>query len=133
MVALASDGQVDPAAAGGIILGLCMSYASGAGVKVLVADHPDQVFVGQLAAAQIDARAELFQTCDIVATAGNTTYLTSRQELDGSSESTNATAQLRILEIVRRPNNAFGANVEVRFRINEHAFTAAQANSPVGI
>lgn len=133
LVNLASDGQVDPAAAGGLILGVCLSYASGAGVEILVADHPDQLIVGQVAASEVDAQTDVGNTVDILATAGNSSYRASRQEVDGSSLSGSATAQLRILGISGRPNNALGEFVEVVCAINEHQFGPAQANAGVGV
>jgi hypothetical protein len=121
LVALASDGQVDPAATGAEILGLCLTYASAAGQEVLVADHPDQLISGQADETELDAQTDVGNMCDIVATAGDSTYKTSRQEVD-SSTVVATTAQLQILGIERRPNNALGTNVEVVCRINEHQF-----------
>lgn len=132
-VTAAADGQVDPATAGSLLLGLAMNYAAAAGDVLQVADHPDQVFVGQVAAAEYDNADDMFTTADILATAGNSTYKASRQEIDGASLSTSATAQLRVIGIIPRPNNAVGANVELKCRINEHSFTAAQDETPVGI
>ena len=133
LVNLAADGQVDPAVAGGLILGVCLSYASASGQKILVADHPDQLIVGQVAAAEVDVQGDVNSTCDILATAGSSTYLLSRHEVDGSTLSTSATAQLRVLALSPAVNNAFGANCEVVCAINEHQFGPAQANAGVGV
>lgn len=123
---LASDGQVDPAAAGALIIGVCLSYASGSGAEVLVADHPDQLVAGQADETELDAQTDIGNMCDIVATAANTTYLASRQEVDSSTVGTGA-AQLQILRIERRADNALGTNVDVICRINEHALSGAIA------
>lgn len=133
LVTLASDGQVDPATAGSLVLGVCLSYCSASGQECLVADHPDQLIVGQVAAGQIDAQTDLGNCADITATAGNSTYKMSRQVVDGSSQSGSATAQLRILDYTRRAKNDLGSYVEVVCAINEHQFGPAQANAGVGV
>ena len=66
LVNLAADGQVDAAAAGGLILGLCLSYASAAGAQILVADHPDQLITGQVAASEVDVQGDVNSTADII-------------------------------------------------------------------
>lgn len=132
LVNLASDGAVDAAAAGGLILGLALSYAT-VGQELLVADHPDQKIVGQCDESEIDAQTDIGNTADIVATAGNSTYKASRMEVDSSTQSSSATAQLRILGIERSPLNALGTNVVVVCAINEHQFGPAQANAGVGV
>lgn len=118
LVAIAADGQVDPVAAGAEILGVCLSYASAAGAVIMVADHPDQLISAQGDEAELDAQTDIGQCCDILATAGNSTYKTSRQEVDSSS--VGSAAQLQILRISTRQGNAGGANAEVVCRIHEH-------------
>lgn len=131
-VKMVNDGKVAVAAAGDLLLGVIANYVVSGGTA-LVYDHPDQVFVGQLAGSEIDQQTDLFNAVDILATAGDATYKVSRHELDGSTQSGSATAQVRLLAIENTPNNALGLNVAVTFRINEHFFTAAQANSPIGV
>jgi hypothetical protein len=126
LVALASDGQVDPAAAGALILGVCLSYASAAGEKILVADDPQQMVSVQADETEIDAQTDIGNNCDIVATAADSTYKTSRQELDSSDVKTGS-AQLQILRLEPSIKNAFGANATVICRINEHQFGNAVA------
>lgn len=133
LLTLASDGQVDPATAGSIILGVCMSYQATAGQPVLVADHPDQLICGQVASTQIDAQTDIGNTMDILATAGSSAYKLSRQEADASTQSSSATAQLRLLSVEPQVGNAFGDNVDCVFAINEHQFGPAQANAGVGV
>lgn len=126
LVALASDGKVDPVSAGGEILGLCMSYASADGQSVSVADHPDQLLFGQASGSEIDAQTDVGQMYDIVATAGNSTYKTSRQEINSASGQ-DASAQLQLIGIDERSNNALGANVVAIVRINEHQYGDSNA------
>lgn len=118
-VKLASDGQVDAAAAGDTLLGVAANYASGAGVELMVWDDPEQSFVGQADETELDAQTDIGNNCDIVATAGSSTYKTSRMEVDSSTVGA-AAAQVTILGIERRPDNAFGGFCDVVFRINEH-------------
>jgi hypothetical protein len=126
IVALASDGQVDPVSTGdNKALGVCLSYAAAAGDKILVADHPDQLFVGQADETELDAQTDIGQTCDITATGGNSTYKTSRMEVDSST--VGSSKQLIILGIERRPDNALGAQADVIVRINKHQLEASFA------
>lgn len=120
MVALASDGQVDPGAATGSLLGLCLSYASAAGQDILVADHPDQLFSAQCDESDFNAQTDVGNTAGIVATAGSSTYKTSRQELDSSDIAQGSSQALMVLALDRTVNNAFGAQAKAIVRINEH-------------
>lgn len=128
-VALASDGQVDPVAAGDgtRCLGVAASYASAAGEDLMVFDHPDQKFVGQADATQIDAQTDIGNTCNFITTAGNSAFQMSRMELDAADIGTTVTAQTRVLGIEEGPSNALGAQVKVVFKINQHELTAGQA------
>ena len=109
------------------MLGLCLSYASAAGQQILVADHPDQQLSAQGDEAEFDAQTDIGQQCDLLATAGSSTYKVSRQELDSSNIGTGDGFQ--ILSIERSVNNAFGANCQVIVRINEHQL--AQGGSDI--
>lgn len=120
LVTLSSDGKCDPCAAGTIVLGVCMTYAAADLAEILVADHPDQMVIGQVAAAEVDAQTDIGQVCDIVATAGDATYKTSRQEVDGSTLAGGSSAQLMLLGIEERPGNALGSFVKVICKISEH-------------
>lgn len=124
-VALAADGMVDPAAAGAAMLGVALSYASGVGVEVLVADDPDQMFQVQASATEVDAQTDIGQEYDVLATAGSATYKISRHELDSASAAD--PAGLRLLAIDERPDNALGANVDCVVMINEHQLKVTAA------
>ncbi len=122
-VVLSSDGKVDPATAGDgtELLGIAASYAAADLAEVLVWDHPDQMFVVQADETEISSVDLVGNCANIVATAGNSTYKTSRMELDSSdAASNNPTAQLKILGIDRRPDNAYGEFVDVIVAINQH-------------
>lgn len=90
----------------------------------VVADDPQTVFEiqedadgGALAATDVGLNA------DIVVGSGNTTTGLSGMELD-TSDKKSATAQLRILGFVQRPDNVIGANAKVLVKINEHELSS---------
>lgn len=116
---LASDGQVDPATAGSKIVGICLSYAAAAGDKVLVSVDPTQLYSVQADETEISAQTLIGNVADIVATAGNSTFKQSRQELDSSVANSGGTQQLLIVALDPSTNNAFGAQARVLVRINE--------------
>ena len=117
-VRLASDGQLDAVAAGETILGLALNYAT-VGEDVLVSYDPDQLYVGQADETEIDAQTDVGNVFDVVATADNTTYKTSRMEIDSSTVST-SDGQLLLLGLEKRPDNAFGGFCDCIVKINEH-------------
>lgn len=87
---------------------------------VYVADDPDLVFEvqedsvgGALAATNIDNNA------DIVVGSGSAYTGRSGMELDSSSATT-STAQLRVIRLVPREDNAIGTNAKWEVMINEH-------------
>jgi hypothetical protein len=124
-VRLASDGQVDAAAAGETLIGVALQYAT-VGQDVMVSDDPDQRYVAQADEAELDAQTDVGQSVDIVATAGNSTYKTSRQEIDSSTAGTSS-GQLLILALNTRPDLTGGANMEAICKINELQFVASFA------
>ena len=124
-VRMASDGQLDAVAAGETILGLSLGYAT-VGQAILVSDAPEQRYVGQADETELDAQTDIGNNCDVVATADNTTYKTSRMEIDSSTVTAGA-AQLTILGLEQRPDNAFGEFASVIVRIAEHQITGVDA------
>jgi len=118
-VTLQSDGKVDPSTAGQDIFGVALTYADADGNKVRVSTDPDQLYIGQADEADIDLQTDIGNNCDVLATAGNTTYKASRMEIDSSTIAA-ATAQVTVLGIEPKDDNAFGAQVKVICRINEH-------------
>lgn len=125
---LKNDGTVERAAAGDALIGIAVSNAASA-ESVLVADHPDQLFIGQADDATIDAQTDIGLNCDIVVAAANTTYKRSGMELDASTVDTTSTLVCRVERIVKAPDNALGANVKVVFSINSHQ----RANARTGV
>lgn len=115
-----NDGKVDPAVASEALLGVAMSYADADGDAVIICDDPDQMYIVQSDSADIDAQTDVGLNFNLTATAGNTTYNKSRQELDGNTEGTTATLPLKLLGIDNRDDNAFGDNVDCIVVINNH-------------
>lgn len=88
----------------------------------LVADGPDVVFeIQEDSVGGALTADEVGENADIVVAAGSATTGLSGMELDSSDHKT-ATAQLRILSLVKRPDNALGANAKWLVAINEHAY-----------
>ena len=137
-----ADGNVAPytGTGGGSLLGVCVAAgvnaqtyanpdslgnrylaASTAGT-VLIADDPDIVFevqedIGGTTLAAIDAGAN----ADVLATAGSTTTGRSAHEIDRSTIATTA-AQLRLIRLVPREDNAIGDYAKWEVLINEHLY-----------
>lgn len=118
-VSLAADGMVDPTTAGADILGLALSYASAEGEDIVVLPAgKGQLFVGQADGNDIDAQADIGKYCDVTATAGDSTYKISRQEIDSSTISA-SDGQLTILGLVEDAENSYGAYADVVVQVNE--------------
>lgn len=116
-VTMNSSGLMVAAAAGEALAGVAASYAADGG-EVLVWDHPDQKFEGQCDDGTSVAQTDMGNNCDILATAGNSTYKASRMEIDISSKVTTA-AQVKLLRILPAIDNAAGEFAKVVFVINE--------------
>lgn len=119
-VRLASDGKLDPVAAGETILGLAMSLAKNDGDEVMVCDDPHQRYVGQADETHIDAQTDVGNLCDVLATADNTIYDSARMEIDSSTIGTGSGGQLLILDVQERTDNTYGEFADVIVRINEN-------------
>lgn len=112
-------GTVEVAAAGDALLGVALNDAAASG-EVLVADHPDQQFMVQASAAEIDAQTDIGLNYNIVVGTANATYKRSAMELDSSTGAASATLPLKLIRIVAAPDNELGANVKCIVRINNH-------------
>jgi hypothetical protein len=97
---------------------------------VLVADDPHQEFEIQTDSGAVIAATDIGSNADYIFThGGDTATGLSGVELDTADMSAGATAQLAILGLIPRENNALGTNANVRVRINLHT----EANTVVGI
>jgi len=143
---LNDDGSVSPAAAGGILLGVCVGVkvdrsiaatehpgylpASTAGY-VLVCVGPDVIYElqedntgGPMVATNVGS------TGDMVAGAGSTTSGVSGHLLDSSDviakDGTPASAQLLVIGLSQKVDNAVGNDAKWLVRINESALALGQ-------
>ena len=132
LVILNASGKVSPAAAGNSVIGACIGYASAADGTVLVADHPDQLFVAVASSVGLDSQTDIGNLADIVATAANTTYKISRQAVDTTTLYTSISATVQILGLEPRSGedgfstSSVGAKAIVR--INEHQLAQSQSS-----
>lgn len=96
--------------------------AAATAMYVAVVDDPNVIFEAQ---EDSDGAAlavtDIGNNADIVVAAGNTTTGQSGMEIDSSDVKT-ATAQLRILRLANRPDNALGDQAKWLVLINEHVF-----------
>jgi len=122
-VALAADGQVDPASSGALI-GVALSNAA-AGEKVIVADEPNQLF--EVQADEAIALADVGLNADLQGHAApSTAYKRSGMELDSSTKAVDSTLVVQILGIVEQADNEANAvNNDVIVRINVHQLNNA--------
>lgn len=112
-------GTVERAAATNAVVGVALSDAA-ASEKVLVADHPEQMFVIQADDGTVDAQADIGLNYDIVVGTANTTYKRSAMELDGDTGDVTSTRVLRLLAVEPAVDNALGTNVKCIVKINQH-------------
>lgn len=121
LLKLKSDGQVEPCAAGTTpAIGVALNYAI-AGGEVLVADHPDQMFVCQSDdATEPAALTAAFLNFNIVVGTASTLYRRSAMEVDGSTGATDSNLPIKFIKLLPAVDNAYGANARMVVTINNH-------------
>ena len=103
---------------------------SGTARVVYVADDPHQEFEIQSDSGAVVAATDIGSNADFIFTHGGDTVTGySGAELDTSDMAAGATAQLTILGVIPREDNALGTNTKLRVRIN----LRTEANTIVGI
>lgn len=85
----------------------------------LVYDDPNTVFEAQCTTGTAFAQTMVGNNADITATAGNTSTGQSKHSI-AIAGAGSATAQIRILGLVDRPDNELGDSARVECLINEH-------------
>lgn len=143
-VKMTATGKIELAAAGNTILGVFqgVNYRNSSGevvfskywpastatfnsedAKALVVDQPDVIFeMQQDSDTDTPSQADIGTNADFIAThTGSTLTGLSKEEVD-TSTCTSATANLRILRFVPKPDNAVGAYAKVEVLINEHFY-----------
>lgn len=109
--------EVEEADASEALIGVALNAAA-SGEDVLVADHPDQEFMGQADDNSVATNADIGLNYDLLATNGSSGE--SRHEIDASSKATTATLPLKVLRLVPAPNNAIGEFCKCVVKINNH-------------
>lgn len=99
--------------------------ASTAGYALVALALPGAIFIAQAQTGQTPAAADLGQTTDHVAGAGDTTTGFSRHELNFSDLGTGL--QFRIVGLVARPDNSWAEHADVYVQFNESAFGVSAA------
>tara|TARA_R100000808_G_scaffold6836_1_gene20136 strand:- start:6163 stop:6657 length:495 start_codon:yes stop_codon:yes gene_type:complete len=125
LVDMTEAGTLTAAAAGSVeLMGVSDVYSAAAtAATLLIVDDPDQKIVGQEDSTGENVALEMIGfNYDHLATTGNTTTGNSAHEIDSSTKVA-ATAGLRLLDLLDRPDNAVGANAQYVCRINEHHLT----------
>ena len=135
-ITLEADGNVTPAAAGGVILGVCVGIevdrsvaatehpgylpATTAGnIRVCVGD--DIIYEVQEDSVGSDlALTDIGANIDHIAGAGSTTTGRSAHEIDSSSVTAAGSAGFRIIGKVDRVDNEVGTNCKWLVRVHEH-------------
>ena len=143
-VKMTATGYVELAAAGNTILGVFQgcdytdangkptyspywpastSTFNSEGAKARVIDAPDVIFEMQMDSdSATPSQADIGTNADFIAThTGSTITGLSKEEVD-TSTCTTATANLRVLRFVPKPNNEVGDFAKVEVLINEHFY-----------
>jgi hypothetical protein len=94
-----------------------------AGPEALVADDPEQWFQIQVSAVAGLVAADVGQTADFVAGAGNALTGISGFLLDQTT--LGASKQCRVVDLVRNPDNAFGQFAKAVVQILKHVYKAS--------
>lgn len=121
------------AAAGDTILGAVLSYASAAGKVVLVADHPEQLFIAQVEGAGIADGTNIgSKVINHIANAADTTYKVSRQTVNGADDGAATARTLKIVGLAPQRqgisggatsgNNDYGDKAKVIVEVNMHVY-----------
>lgn len=118
-VSIATDGKVDPSITVPLV-GVALSYASGDGVEVMVADHPDQMF--EIQANGAISQSDIQGNFDLSLGTASTLYKRSACVMDASTaDNTVATLAVKLLAIGDEITQEEGAtNVDVIVKINNH-------------
>ena len=94
----------------------------------LVADDPTLVFeIQEVSGGTALTSTEVGLNADVVVAAGNTTTGQSGMELDNGSEATTAGLNLRIIGLVKRPDNNYGEHAKWEVMLMDHSFRAGVA------
>ncbi len=129
VLVLGSAGTVAVAATGQAMIGVAAEYRASDATEIMVYDDPHTEFVAQMSGSF--AAADVGQNCDTLATTGNTTLKSSKQQLESVSMGTTATLQWKILGLFAKGENVVGANAIVRCKPNNHVLKGGTGTAGV--
>lgn len=92
-------------------------------IEADVIDDPNQLF--SIQADEDIVAADIGKNADVVGTGGSTVTGLSTMELDSSTIANTAALNLKIVGILKTPDNALGTNCQVIVKINEHLYGSA--------
>lgn len=92
----------------------------------LVVDDPDVVFeIQEVTGGTALTAAEVGLNANVVVGSGSTTTGMSGMELDNATEAATADLDLKIIGLVKRPDNAFGEHAKWLVQINTHSYSSS--------
>lgn len=120
-VSLGTNGKVAPSVTVPLV-GVALSYASGDGQEVMVADHPDQMFEIQAQGTATITQADIQGNFDLTLGTPSTAYKRSSTIMNtDTADNTVATLAVKLLAISDEVSQEEGnANVDVIVKINNH-------------
>jgi hypothetical protein len=96
----------------------------------LVLDDPEAIFeIQEVSGGTAFTAAEVGLNANVIVGSGSTTTGMSGMEINNSGENTTADLDLKILGLVKRPDNAFGEHAKWLVRINTHSYGNSAGNS----
>lgn len=120
-VSLATSGKVAPSVTVPLV-GVAVSYASGDGQEVMIADHPDQMFEVQAAGSAAIVQADIQGNFNLSLGTPSTLYKRSSAIMDAdTADNTVATLAVKLLAIGDEITQEENANYcDVIVKINNH-------------
>lgn len=136
VVSLGGEGEIEIGVAGDAqkVIGVAAeTITSATSEDLLVYDDPNIIYEVQGYTGVTFVESQIGELADHVATAGDSTYLVSRQEINDTSGIRPAweiggTAQFMILGKVNRPGNAWGEHVKLLVKFYEHQFISKETS-----
>lgn len=96
----------------------------------LVADDPDLIFeIQEVSGGTALTAAEVGLNVNVVVGSGNATTGVSGSELNNSGEAVTADLDLKIVGLVKRPDNAIGEHAKWHVMINTHSYGNSAGNT----
>lgn len=92
-------------------------------IEADVIDDPNQLF--SIQADEDIVAADIGKNADVIGTGGSTVTGLSTMELDSSTIANTAALNLKIVGILKTPDNTLGTNCQVIVKINEHLYGSA--------